>query len=175
MISLDISVAWDTQCSCEKNEEKQRFGPVDFLQATDCRHKRFIMGRKNRVVRRAGHSLIFLWFAIRSPLNFFPLDRWRSCVHFFNFPFRSSLKRLSLNQWFAERKRAKSLIACYWFIIYLYKVLCLAFCHRVIVAERGAIIYVLVIKLTTEKRRRVYRCRDRKGRDTLFKPNMRNM
>jgi hypothetical protein len=28
-----------------------------------------------------------------------------------NFPFRSSLKRSSLNQWFAERKRAKSLIA----------------------------------------------------------------
>ncbi len=53
------------------------------------------------------------FFKVRYPLptQFFPLDRWRSCVHFLNFPFRSSLKRSSLNQWFAERKRAKSLIA----------------------------------------------------------------
>ncbi len=53
------------------------------------------------------------FFKVRYPLptQFFPLDRWRSCVHFFNFPFRSLLKRSSLNQWFAERKRAKSLIA----------------------------------------------------------------
>ena len=53
------------------------------------------------------------FFEVRYPLSiqFFPLDRWRSCVHFLNFPFRSSLKRSSLNQWFAERKRAKSLIA----------------------------------------------------------------
>ncbi len=40
------------------------------------------------------------------PTQFFPLDRWRSCVHFWNFSFRSSLKRSSLkrsslNQWFA--------------------------------------------------------------------------
>ncbi len=47
------------------------------------------------------------------PTQFFPLDRWRSCVHFLNFPFRSSLKRSSLNQWFAERKRTKPLIALY--------------------------------------------------------------
>ncbi len=50
------------------------------------------------------------FFKVRYPLptQFFPLDRWRSCVHFLNFPFRSSL-----NQWFAERKRTKSLIALY--------------------------------------------------------------
>ncbi len=47
------------------------------------------------------------------PTQFFPMDRLRSCVYFLNFSFRSSLKRLSLNQWFAERKRAKSLIALY--------------------------------------------------------------
>ena len=46
------------------------------------------------------------FFEVRYPLptQFFPLDRWRSCVHFLNFLFRSSLKRSSLNQWFAERK-----------------------------------------------------------------------
>jgi hypothetical protein len=32
---------------------------------------------------------------------------------FFEFSFRSSLKRSPLNQWFAERKRTKSLIALY--------------------------------------------------------------
>jgi hypothetical protein len=47
------------------------------------------------------------------PTQFFPMDRLRSCVHFLNFFFRSSLKRSSLNQWFAERKRDKSLIALY--------------------------------------------------------------
>jgi hypothetical protein len=59
----------------------------------------------------------------------------------------------------------------------------------VVVAERWAILYVLVIKLTKEKRRRVcrgrdYRWRDRKGTDrrgrvwiyfSLFKPNLINM
>ncbi len=62
------------------------------------------------------------FFEVRYPLPtlFFPLDRWRSCVHFLNFFCRSSLKRSSLNQWFAERKRANSLIALYYFIIYLY-------------------------------------------------------
>jgi len=61
------------------------------------------------------------FFEVRYPLptKFFPLDRWRSCIHFLNFPFRSSLKRSSLNQWFAERKRAESLIALY------YKIMCL--------------------------------------------------
>jgi hypothetical protein len=61
------------------------------------------------------------FFEVRFPLptQFFTLDRWRSCVHFLNFPFRSSLKRSSLkrsslNQWIAERKRAKSLIALYY-------------------------------------------------------------
>ncbi len=46
------------------------------------------------------------FFEVRYPLptQFFPLDRWRACVHFLNFPFRSPLKRSSLNQWFAERK-----------------------------------------------------------------------
>jgi hypothetical protein len=53
------------------------------------------------------------FFEVRYPLStqFFPPDRLRSCVHFLTFPFRSSLKRSSLNQWIAERKRAKLLIA----------------------------------------------------------------
>ena len=61
------------------------------------------------------------FFEVRYPLptKFFPLDRWRSCVHFLNFPFRSSLKRSSLNQWIAERKRAESLTALYYKIMYL--------------------------------------------------------
>jgi hypothetical protein len=61
------------------------------------------------------------FFEVRYPLptQFFPLDRWRSCVHFLNFPIRSSLKRSSLNQWIAERKRAESLTALYYKIMYL--------------------------------------------------------
>jgi len=61
------------------------------------------------------------FFEVRYPLptQFFPLDRWRSCVHFLNFPIRSSLKRSSLNQWIAERKRANSLIALYYKMKYL--------------------------------------------------------
>ncbi len=63
-------------------------------------------------------------------------------------------------------------------------------CHiPVIVAERWAILYVLVIKLTKETRRRVWRWRDYRWRDrketdrrgrvwiyfSLLKPNLRNM
>ena len=70
-------------------------------------------------------QLKIVWRPSRSNLpnqiktQFFTLDRWRSCVHFLNFPFRSSLKRSSLSQWFAERKKAKSLIALYYRIMYL--------------------------------------------------------
>ncbi len=52
-------------------------------------------------------------------------------------------------------------------IIYLSKVLCLCVCVCVcvsqFVAERSAILLVLVIKLTKESRRRVWRGRDRDG------------
>jgi hypothetical protein len=54
--------------------------------------------------------------------------------------------------------------------IYLARVLCLSYsCHipviflSVVVAERSAILYVLVIKLTKETRRRVSRGRDTDG------------
>ncbi len=43
------SVATGTQCSLWKNWRKVRCGSVNFLQATDCQQKRFIVGRKNRV------------------------------------------------------------------------------------------------------------------------------
>ncbi len=54
-------------------------------------------------------------------------------------------------------------------IIYLSRILCLSYsCHSpvvlsVVVAERWAILLVLVIKLTKETRRRVWRGRDRDG------------
>ena len=52
-------------------------------------------------------------------------------------------------------------------IIYLSRVLCLSVCDSVcvsqLVSERSAILYVLVIKLTKETRRRVWRGRDRDG------------
>ncbi len=62
-------------------------------------------------------------------------------------------------------------------------------CHPVVVAERWAILYVLLIKLTKETRRRVSRRRDYRWRDrrwgdwrgrvwiefSLFKPNLRYM
>ncbi len=88
-------------------------------------------------------------------------------------------------------------------IIYSSRILCLSSClsscrpviflsyscRPVIVAERWAILYVLVIKLTKETRQRVFRGRDyrwgdRKGTDrrgrvlkdlSLLKPNLRNM
>ncbi len=50
------------------------------------------------------------------------------------------------------------------FIIYLSRVLCLSVCDCVcvsqLVSERSAILLVLVIKLTKETRRRVWRGRD---------------
>ncbi len=51
------------------------------------------------------------------------------------------------------------------FIIYLPWVLCLSVCDCVCVtiAERSAILLVLVIKLTKETRRRAWRGRDRDG------------
>ncbi len=58
----------------------------------------------------------------------------------------------------------------YLFIIYLARVLCLSYsCHfpviflSVVVAERSAILYVLVIRLTKETRGRVCRGRDTDG------------
>jgi hypothetical protein len=77
------------------------------------------------------------------------------------------------------------------FIIYSSRVLCLSYSCRpviflsVVVAKRWAILYVFVIKLTKDTRRRVlrwrdYRGRDRRGRDwrgrvwrdfSLFNPN----
>ncbi len=53
------------------------------------------------------------------------------------------------------------------FIIYLPRVLCLSVCDSVcvsqFVAERSAILLVLIIKLTKETRRRVWRWRDKDG------------
>jgi hypothetical protein len=49
------------------------------------------------------------------------------------------------------------------FIIYLSRVLCLSVCVSRFVAERSAILLVLVIKLTKETRRRGWRGRDRDG------------
>jgi hypothetical protein len=44
----------------KKIEEKWGCGSVDFLQATDCRQKRFIVGRKNRVDARMPRLYQFL-------------------------------------------------------------------------------------------------------------------
>jgi hypothetical protein len=61
------------------------------------------------------------------------------------------------------------------FIIYLAKVLCLSYsCHipvvlSVVVAERWAILYVLVIKLTKETRRGVSRGREERWREKRWR------
>jgi hypothetical protein len=54
------------------------------------------------------HCLLRRWLPLehvcsRQPLATGVLGR----LHFLNYPFRSSLKRSSLNQWFAERKKGK--------------------------------------------------------------------
>ncbi len=49
-------------------------------------------------------------------------------------------------------------------------ILCLSSCHiPVVVAERWAILYVLVIKLTKETRRRVWRGRDKRWKDRRWR------
>ncbi len=115
---------------------------------------------------RAGHSLIFTWFAIRSPLNFF---LWIADAHAFIFWIslfaRRSNARRSTSGSLSEKGLNHSSLSINLSYIYLSKVLCLSLCHCVIVAECWAILYVLVIKLSKEMRRRVYRLRDREGRD----------
>jgi hypothetical protein len=86
-----------------------------------------IMQDRQVAIRQSWALAHFFEVCYPLPTQFFSLDRWRSCVHFLqvlrasgilNFPFRSPLKRSSLNQWFAERKRAKSLIALYYKIMF---------------------------------------------------------
>ncbi len=49
------------------------------------------------------------------PTQFFPMDRWRSCVHFLSFPFRSNARRSADG---SLSERAKSLIALYYKTMY---------------------------------------------------------
>ncbi len=66
-----------------------------------------------------------------------------------------------------QRNPNLHVLLCFQFIIYLSRVLCLSVCVCVcvsqVVAERSAILLVLIIKLTKETRRRVWRGRDMDG------------
>jgi hypothetical protein len=62
-----------------------------------------------------------------------------------------------------DGKIANLFLQCIINHIYLSRVLCLSVCVSQFVAERSAILLVLIIKLTKETRRRVWRGRDRGG------------
>ncbi len=70
--------------------------------------------RRSVLELRAGHSLSYSRFAIRSPLNFFPWIAKAQSVNrsFSDFPVLLVAQsiRSSLNQWHAERYNAESLI-----------------------------------------------------------------